>query len=80
MAKFCKNCGAELDEGSVFCNECGASVNASTASNNLNSVDNPFNRYNVDMIEGEQVIRSSMIHVGCLYLPLILTGIGCFGE
>lgn len=78
MAKFCKNCGAELDEGSVFCNECGASVNASTASNNLNSVDNPFNRYNVDMIEGEQVIRSSMIHVGCLYLPLILTGIGLF--
>lgn len=78
MAKFCKNCGTELEDGSVFCNECGASVDASTRSNNLNSNDNPFNRYNVNMIEGEQVIRSSMIHVGCLYLPLILTGIGLF--
>ncbi|MCI7428946.1 MAG: zinc-ribbon domain-containing protein [Methanobrevibacter sp.] len=23
MARFCKNCGKELEEGSIFCNECG---------------------------------------------------------
>lgn len=28
------------------------------------------------MIDGEDVIRSSQIHVGCLYLPLIIMGIG----
>lgn len=28
------------------------------------------------MIDGEEVIRSSQIHVGCLYLPLIIMGIG----
>ena len=28
------------------------------------------------MIDGEEVIKSSQIHVGCLYLPLIIMGIG----
>lgn len=26
MARFCQNCGAELDEGAKFCNSCGAAV------------------------------------------------------
>ena len=26
MAKFCSNCGAELEEGSKFCDSCGAKV------------------------------------------------------
>ena len=32
------------------------------------------------MIDGEEVIRSSQIHVGCLYLPLIIMGIGLMIE
>ena len=78
MAKFCKNCGNELEEGSVFCNECGTKFGQSAPSSNINSnaSGNPFDRYKVDMIEGEKVIRSSQIHEGCLYLPLIILGIG----
>lgn len=26
MAKFCQNCGAELEEGAKFCNSCGTAV------------------------------------------------------
>lgn len=33
-------------------------------------------KYSISMIDGEEVIRSSQIHVGCLYLPLIIMGIG----
>ena len=28
MAKYCQNCGKELEEGAVFCGSCGASQNA----------------------------------------------------
>ena len=78
MVKYCKNCGNELEEGSVFCNECGTKFGESAPSRNIssNASDNPFSRYNVDMIEGEKVIRSSQIHEGCLYLPLVVIGIG----
>lgn len=78
MVKYCKNCGNELEEGSVFCNECGTKFGESAPSRNISSNvgDNPFSRYNVDMIEGEKVIRSSQIHEGCLYLPLVVIGIG----
>lgn len=78
MVKYCKNCGKELEEGSIFCNECGTKFGESSPSENrnFNAGDNPFSRYNVDMIEGEKVIRSSQIHIGCLYLPLIVIGVG----
>ena len=78
MAEYCKNCGNELEEGSVFCNECGTKSGESGPSRNIsyNSSDNPFDRYKIDMISGENVIRISEIHVGCLYAPLILVIIG----
>ena len=80
MVKYCKNCGSELEEGSVFCDECGTKFGDSTPQSNVNykkySGDDPFKNYGIDMIPGERVIRSSQIHIGCLYLPLILIAIG----
>ena len=34
MAKFCKNCGAPLDEGIKFCKSCGTAVAANSSSGN----------------------------------------------
>ncbi|WP_295591635.1 PH domain-containing protein [uncultured Methanobrevibacter sp.] len=80
MVKYCKNCGSELEEGSVFCDECGTKFGDSTPQSNVNyknySAEDPFKNYGIDMIPGERVIRSSQIHIGCLYLPLILMAIG----
>lgn len=80
MVKYCKNCGSELEEGSVFCDECGTKFGDSTPQSNVNyknySAEDPFKNYGIDMIPGERVIRSSQIHIGCLYLPLILIAIG----
>lgn len=74
MTRYCKNCGAELSDGSVFCDECGTKSGESgpryNASNNL------FSSYGIDMMDGEDVIRQSQIHKGCLILPLIVMGIG----
>ena len=78
MVKYCKNCGKELEDGSLFCKECGkksGGLSSSAKAENTSS-DNPFDRYNVDMISGEKVIRSSQIHIGCLYLPLLLIVMG----
>lgn len=78
MARFCKNCGKELEEGSIFCNECGTKFGESKPSSNYSktSTNQSFKKYSISMIDGEDVIRSSQIHVGCLYLPLIIMGIG----
>ena len=78
MTEYCKNCGAELEDGSLFCNECGTKSGGplSSANVNKNSSENPFNRYKIDMIPGEKVIRSSQIHIGCLYLPLVIMVMG----
>lgn len=78
MARFCKNCGKELEEGSIFCNECGTKFGESKLSSNYSktSTNQSFKKYSISMIDGEEVIRSSQIHVGCLYLPLIIMGIG----
>lgn len=78
MARFCKNCGKELEEGSIFCNECGTKFGESKPSSNYSktSTNQSFKKYSISMIDGEEVIRSSQIHVGCLYLPLIIMGIG----
>ena len=32
MARFCKNCGKELEEGSIFCSECGTKFGESKPS------------------------------------------------
>lgn len=78
MARFCKNCGKELEEGSIFCNECETKFGESMPSSNYSktSTNQSFKKYSISMIDGEEVIRSSQIHVGCLYLPLIIMGIG----
>ena len=78
MARFCKNCGKELEEGSIFCNECGTKFGESKPSSNYSktSTNQSFKKFSISMIDGEEVIRSSQIHVGCLYLPLIIMGIG----
>ena len=73
MVKYCKSCGSELDEGSVFCDECGAKVNMSSSS--CNSV---FDSYNIEMMDGEDIIRHSQIHEGCLIVPGVAVGIGLF--
>jgi hypothetical protein len=72
MVNYCKKCGARLPENSIFCDECGTKVDGSAPSQN----NELFGAYNIDMMNGEYVIRHSQIHVGCLYLPLIVLGFG----
>lgn len=71
MAMYCKNCGSEISEGSIFCDECGTRVGESFNPNNR-----VFKSYNIDMMEGEYVIRQSQIHEGCLILPAMIFGFG----
>lgn len=78
MTRYCKNCGSELSEGSVFCDECGTKFGESNPNKNNYSGENPFGKYKVNMITGEEIIRSSQIHIGCLYLPLIVMAFGFF--
>ena len=81
MVKYCRNCGHELDDGSIFCSECGYNFKEDKPSSNeqVNSrsgIGNPFQNYKIDMISGEEVIRNSEINVGCLYPPLLLIAVG----
>ena len=76
MTRFCKNCGAELEEGSIFCHECGTKAGEVSPRNNISLDNDPFKSYKINMINGENIIRSSQIHIGCLYLPSILTVLG----
>ena len=73
MVKYCKNCGSELQEESVFCDECGTRINQPSSGDNT-----LFRSYNIDIMEGESVIRQSQIHLGCLVLPAIVFGLGLF--
>ena len=68
--RYCKNCGAELEEGSVFCNECGYKLNGKPQNNSI------FNMYDIEMIEGEEIIKKSEINTACLIVPTILTVFG----
>ena len=74
MVKYCKNCGSELEEGSIFCNECGTKAGESAPRGG--SSNDVFSNYRIDMMDGEEVIRHSQIHEGCLILPGIVLGIG----
>ena len=71
MVKHCKKCGSELKEESDFCEECGARIDESYGKD-------IFKSYNIDMMDGEYVIRKSQIHSGCLALPIVVIGIGIF--
>ena len=73
-SKFCKNCGSELDEGSVFCDECGTRVGQSNPQRSAGN--NVFRKYNIDMLAGEEIIKHSVMHSGCLIPPLLVF---CFG-
>lgn len=74
MVKYCKNCGSELSEGSVFCDECGTKAGESNP--RYNTSNDLFSSYKIDMMDGEEVIRHSQIHQGCLIVPGIVLGIG----
>lgn len=74
MVKYCKNCGSELADGSVFCDECGTKAGESAPRGGPSN--DVFSSYKIDMMDGEEVIRHSQIHEGCLILPCIVLGIG----
>ena len=74
MVKYCKNCGSELEDGSIFCDECGTRAGESAPRGG--SSNDVFSKYSIDMMDGEAVIRHSQIHEGCLILPCIVLGIG----
>lgn len=71
MVKYCKSCGSELDDCSVFCDECGTRADGSSSAGNA-----LFASYNIDMMDGEAIIRHSQIHEGCLIVPGIVIGVG----
>lgn len=71
MVKYCAKCGSELENGSFFCDECGTRVVESSPDDNT-----LFSSYNIDMMDGEAVIKHSQIHIGCLILPAIVLGFG----
>ena len=74
MAKYCKKCGSKLEEGSIFCNECGARTTVSAPRRDFSN--NVFSEYNIDMMDGESVVKQSQIHEGCLIVPGIVMGFG----
>lgn len=71
MARYCKNCGSELEKESVFCDNCGIQVDGASSSDNT-----LFNSYNINMMDGEKIIRHSQIHSGCMIVPAIVLGFG----
>ena len=74
MVRYCKKCGAEIEEGSVFCNECGTKADSSDSHNNFSC--NVFRDYKIDMMDGEVIVRQSQVHDGCLIVPGIVLGFG----
>ncbi|WP_405290065.1 hypothetical protein [Methanobrevibacter sp.] len=73
MVKYCKNCGSQLNDNSVYYDECGTKVGESSPLGN-----GLFQSYNIDMMDGKFVIRRFQIHEGCLILPAIILGLGIF--
>lgn len=76
MVKYCKTCGSELDGDSIFCEHCGAKYGANTQNNTVNTGFDPFKTYNIDMINGEKVIRNSEMHPNCLIVPCGIIAMG----
>lgn len=75
MARYCNNCGCKLEDGALFCEECGTKFGGGGSASS-NTSRNPFNIYKIDMIEGEEIIRNSEIHGGCFIAPGIVLAIG----
>ena len=49
MAKYCKNCGKELEEGAIFCDNCGTKIDDSksnTKSSTADNINKSFNKFN----------------------------------
>ena len=85
-AVFCTNCGKEIDSKKDFkssinkenMNKTVGKINDSIdrASNNFNdSFSDLFDKYQVNMMPDEKVIKHSQIHPGCLYAPLFFVGL-----
>lgn len=53
MVKYCRNCGKELEEESVFCDECGTPTDsdANDSFSAYNNTNNPFNTYKIKQAE-----------------------------
>ena len=79
MVKYCKNCGNELEEDSLFCSACGYSLDGTSPEDkkfSVNNPNNPFAIYKLNMIDGEEIIRVSEINNACFLAPGILIAIG----
>ena len=49
MARYCKKCGKELEEGSIFCDNCGTKIAGSesnTSSSTADNINKSFNKLN----------------------------------
>lgn len=72
MAKFCSNCGKELDENAALCLNCGVMVE--NAQNNSNNV----NKTKIDKKKGLPTWAIVLIVIGCVILiPLIFIILIC---
>ena len=80
MVKYCKNCGCELKDDALFCEECGTKFgdDGPSVNNYSNASKNPFDTYKINMIDGEEIIRNSIIHPACFIAPGIILAIGLF--
>ena len=59
MVKYCKNCGSKLEEGAVFCDECGTKVGKSSPG--VSPSNDVFSSYKIDMMDGGIGIIIGMI-------------------
>ena len=49
MARYCKKCGKELEEGAIFCDNCGTKIAGSesnTSSSTADNINKSFNKLN----------------------------------
>ncbi|MGM9882185.1 MAG: DUF4352 domain-containing protein [Bacilli bacterium] len=73
MAKFCTNCGKELDENSSVCLNCGKVLGGNSNTNNVNNINNNLNNGGVQKKKGLPTWAIVLIVVGCVILiPLII--------
>ena len=52
MSKFCSNCGKELNQGAIFCPNCGSRIEVEEASVNQNTNSNMNSEVNQNMNSG----------------------------
>lgn len=66
MAKFCYNCGNELEENQAFCSNCGSPILDNHQTNNTTIINNNYNN-NIIVPEREIAI--------CIILSIVTCGI-----